>query len=158
MLHLHAHLAAGPRHALNDNRGGTFGFAIDDDLSALRDGVDDRLVGAAAGEITITSDDPDTPSKVLSLSGNSPSAAVSTFIADSGAFADTCAADITDMMLTIDNTGACPLQIDSVTIALGANAQPGDFVTPDGDTAGTTVSSGNSVQVPIRFQPSAFDN
>lgn len=115
-------------------------------------------VGAASGQVTIDSDDPDTPSKVLSLSGNSPSAAISTFIANSGAFADTCAADITDMSLTIENTGACPLRIDSVTIALGANAQPGDFVTPNGNAAGTTVSSGNSVQVPIRFSPSAFDN
>jgi hypothetical protein len=115
-------------------------------------------VGAAAGELTIDSDDPDTPSEVLDLTGNSPQAVISTFIADSGAFSNVCADDIKDINLTVENNGACPLELDLVSIALGANAQPGDFVIPSGNNDGTVIAPASSLQIPVRFSPTAFDN
>ena len=115
-------------------------------------------VGAATGQVEIDTDDPDTATKVLDLAGNSPVAVISTFIADSGAFSHVCADDIKDINLTVENNGTCPLELDLVSITLGANAQPGDFVIPSGNNDGTVIAAASSLQIPIRFSPTDFDN
>ena len=96
--------------------------------------------------------------KVLSANGTSEDAVINTFIANSGAFGEVCSGDLSDLNLTVQNDGTCLLEIDSASIVLGANAQAGDFVQPDGSADGTVVEPGNSVQIPIRFAPSAFDS
>ena len=115
-------------------------------------------IGAATGQVEIDTDDPDTPTKVLNLAGNSPVAVISKFIADSGAFNNVCADDIKDINLTVENNGTCPLELDLVSITLGANALPGDFVIPSGNNDGTVIAAASSLQIPIRFSPTAFDN
>ena len=108
--------------------------------------------------ISISHDGGNTASpKQITANGTSEDAVITSFLADAGAFGDVCAGDIRDLDLTINNDGSCPLEIDSVMIALGANAQVGDFDDPAG-VAGTIVEPGNSVLFPIRFSPSAFDN
>ncbi len=102
-------------------------------------------------------DSPPSP-KTLSANGHSEDAVVNTLIANAGSFGEVCAGDFWDLDLAVNNDGTCPLEIDSATIVLGANAQGGDFSTPAGNAAGTIVEPGNSVQLPIRFSPSAFDN
>lgn len=114
-------------------------------------------IGGATAQVEIDSDDPDTATKTLDLTGNSPTAIISTFIANSGSFNEVCSGDIFDLALTVQNDGACPLEIDLAFIALGTNALAGDFVTPDGNADGTVIAPASSIQIPIRFAPSAFD-
>lgn len=111
--------------------------------------------GAAAGTLSIGHNGENASSpKNISLSGNSPAAQINTFIANAGSFGDVCAGDLLDLNLTVQNDGACPLAIDSVGISGPA---AGDFTQPNGNAAGTVVAAGNSVQIPIRFAPDAFD-
>lgn len=112
-----------------------------------------------SGTISITHDAANTASpKQLTATGTSGDAIINTFLANSGAFGAVCRGDFLDLDLTVQNDGACPLEIDLASIVLGANAQPGDFVLPAGGAAGTVVEPENSVLIPIRFMPSAFDN
>jgi len=113
--------------------------------------------GSKSADLTIDSDDPAVPEKVIGLQGFAPSADIETFIADNGNFGEVCAGSFMDLNLTVQNNGACPLRIDSVGLTLGPNALVGDFDLPSGNVDGTIIESGNSVQVPIRFSPSVFD-
>ena len=109
--------------------------------------------------ISIVHDGTNTASpKQLTANGVSEDAVINTFIANNGDFGEVCADDFRDLELTVQNDGACPLEIDAASIVLGANSQPGDFKQPAGNAAGTVVVSGNSVSIPIRFSPAAFDS
>jgi hypothetical protein len=108
--------------------------------------------GVASEDVVITSNDDDSPT-IVQLTGNSPVAAISTFIADDGVFPETCSGLLSDLNLTIQNDGACNLQIDGVSLS-GADAS--DFELPSGSFAGTIIEAGNSLQVPVRFAPDNF--
>jgi extracellular elastinolytic metalloproteinase len=109
--------------------------------------------------ISITHNGTNTASpKTVTANGTSEDAIISTFIANEGSFGEVCAGSFADLPLTIQNDGACPLAIDTVSITLGTNALAGDFVAPDGAATGTIVEPGNAVQIPVRFSPSAFDS
>jgi hypothetical protein len=114
--------------------------------------VNNTTTGVKSANLTIASNDPDTPSLVLPLLGNVPMAVAETFIADSGSFSNVCADTIKDLELTIQNNGACPLSVTAVALS-GAN--PGDFSLPNG-FAPLVLESLNSVVMPVRFQPTEF--
>jgi len=108
--------------------------------------------GVASEDLVIVSNDDDSPT-IVDLTGNSPVAEISTFIADSGDFGNVCPDSFHDLNLTIQSNGACGLQIDDITIT-GADAS--DFELPDGSFAGTIIEAGNSLLVPVRFSPDNF--
>jgi hypothetical protein len=108
--------------------------------------------GAKSADLTIASNDPQTPSVVLALTGNAPPADPVVFIANSGAFGDVCADTLKDLELTIQNNGLCPLEVTAVALS-GTDAA--DFTLPDG-FAPAIVESLNSLVMPVRFQPTVF--
>ena len=95
--------------------------------------------------------------KIVNTSGNSPDAVLDVFIADSGSFGEVCSGQEQDINLTVTNSGPCSLEITNLSLILGTNAQPGDFVLPNNSLAGTVISPANSLQVPVRFNPDVFD-
>lgn len=73
-----------------------------------------------------------------------------TVIADSGAFGNVCQGSAKDMTLVLSNSGFKTLSIT------GMASSSGDFVVPGVDTYPIIIQSGDSIEVPIRFQPGSF--
>ena len=115
---------------------------------------DGLTAGTKSATFQISSNDADEPEIDLEFSCNTPLAEIDTFIADSGDFGEVCSGLFHDLNLTIQNNGACGLEIDDVSLS-GADAS--DFVLPDGSLAGTIVEAGNSILVPVRFTPASFN-
>lgn len=109
--------------------------------------------GDFTGELTIESNDADEPTLVFAMTGTGGEAAISTFIANSGNFGEVCEGLFSDLNLTIQNNGSCPLQINSVALS---GADMSDFELPNGTLAGTIIEAGNSLLVPVRFAPDNF--
>jgi hypothetical protein len=107
-------------------------------------------LGADAATITISSDDPDTPSKQVSVTGNTPPPDISTTIANNGDFGDVCRDDFKDLDLTITNSGLCALSVTDVSSNHTEFEEPGVMSYP------LTVAGGTSVAVPIRFAPTTL--
>ncbi|HEY4633995.1 MAG TPA: choice-of-anchor D domain-containing protein, partial [Candidatus Limnocylindrales bacterium] len=108
--------------------------------------------GAEGTNITIVSNDADSP-HLLAVTGNSPPAVVDAFIGDLGVFGNVCVeAVFKELPFTIQNNGACPLDIDGVTLTGGDVA---DFSLPVLPGT-TTLEPANSVVIPVRFNPTSF--
>jgi photosystem II stability/assembly factor-like uncharacterized protein len=105
--------------------------------------------GFEKATIRILSNDPGAPSVDLSATGTRGTGAVATAIANSGSFGNVCVGSFADEMLTIDNSGTCPLSIS------GIFASP-DFLAPSVVSYPLLVGAGDSVNVVVRFQPSTF--
>jgi hypothetical protein len=97
--------------------------------------------------IRITSNDPVTPNLDVEATGTGGIAALETVIPDNGDFGNACLGSFVDELLTINNSGTCPLLISSIT------ASPG-FLAPSVLAYPLRVDSGDSIDVVIRFQPS----
>jgi len=101
--------------------------------------------------IQINSNDQFEPSFQISASGTVKTQMISTLIADAGSFGNVCSAnDFHDLDLIIANPGCGLLEVSGITIA---GADSADF-----DMAGVMsfplqVAEGNSIAVPIRFDP-----
>ncbi|MBV9363047.1 MAG: choice-of-anchor D domain-containing protein [Solirubrobacterales bacterium] len=99
--------------------------------------------------IRIISNDPTAPFVDVSATGRQGMPAAVTAIANSGHFGDVCLGSFVDEELTINNSGACPLVISGIT------AGP-DFLAPSVRSYPLRVGPGDSIDVPIRFQPSSY--
>jgi Abnormal spindle-like microcephaly-assoc'd, ASPM-SPD-2-Hydin/Fungal fucose-specific lectin/Galactose oxidase, central domain len=97
--------------------------------------------------IRITSNDPVTPNVDVEATGTGGIAALETVIPDNGDFGNACLGSFVDELLTINNSGTCPLLISSIT------GSPG-FLAPSVLAYPLRVDSGDSIDVAIRFQPS----
>ncbi|HXB74587.1 MAG TPA: choice-of-anchor D domain-containing protein [Candidatus Acidoferrales bacterium] len=71
-------------------------------------------------------------------------------MANSGDFGNVCLGSFADEELTLNNSGVCPLSIISLT------SSAGDFITPSVAFFPLVVGPGDSIDLPIRFQPAAF--
>ena len=111
---------------------------------------DPNTAGDATATLTILSNDPATPEILATLDASVGEASFSTFIADSGEYGELCSGEFSDLNLTIQSNGSCPLEIDSITLS---GADGGDFDLPDGSLAGTIIEAGNSLLLPVRFTP-----
>ena len=73
-----------------------------------------------------------------------------TIIADSGNFGDVCTGSIKDLVLVLSNSGYNTLAITNLT------SSSADFLVPSVLSYPIIIESGNSIEVPIRFQPDSF--
>jgi Transmembrane protein 131-like N-terminal/HYDIN/CFA65/VesB-like, Ig-like domain/Abnormal spindle-like microcephaly-assoc'd, ASPM-SPD-2-Hydin len=106
--------------------------------------------GAAAGAVTIASDDPSSPA-TLPLAGHGIAPALSASPA-SVAFGTQLIGSATTQDVTLTNSGTAPLHLSGFGIA-GAN--PGDFAVASAPPLSAPVAAGDSVTVTVRFVPTA---
>jgi ASPM-SPD-2-Hydin domain-containing protein/HYDIN/CFA65/VesB family protein/Kelch motif protein len=104
-------------------------------------------LGAKAGVVRVFSNDPTSP-KVIQVSGNAPAPRLVTLIADSGSFGDVCLNSFSDQPLTLINAGLCPLTVTGI-------ASTAEFLVPSVHIFPFTIAPGTSIEIPIRFQPTA---
>ena len=97
--------------------------------------------------ITIVSNDPTSP-HVVPVRGAAPAPKANLIIADAGDFGEVRLGKFTDRDLVINNLGPCPLHVNGIV-----SAAPVVFVTPSVANFPLTVDGGDSIAVPIRFQP-----
>ncbi|MEX0317550.1 MAG: choice-of-anchor D domain-containing protein [Ruegeria sp.] len=107
--------------------------------------------GPSAAAITVFSNDPEGP-KTVRVSAESRPPRLVTIIADHGDFGDVCLKSHRDLMLTLNNSGRCPLTINSIS------SSSAEFVVADVASYPIVVGSGDFVQVPIRFEPASHGN
>ncbi|HLZ88662.1 MAG TPA: choice-of-anchor D domain-containing protein, partial [Puia sp.] len=100
--------------------------------------------------IRISSNDPGAPFVDLAVTGTKGTGRLETAIADSGSFGNVCLGSFADELLTINNSGPCPLSITNIT------SSSADFKAPGVTAYPLVVSPGGSLDVMIRFQPTAF--
>jgi hypothetical protein len=96
--------------------------------------------------ITIYSDDPAGP-KTIPVSGAVPTPRLTSLIADSGNFGKTCTGSFVDEPLILCNSGECLLSINSIT------STSGEFLVPQVLSYPINIGPGDSLPVPVRFQP-----
>jgi len=100
--------------------------------------------------IRVTTDDALEPELDLITSATPASGSLRTVIADAGDFGPCCLGAFVDRPLTLVNDGPCKLTID------GLHSSDGDFVVPGVVTYPLTLAAGNSLVMPIRFQPTGL--
>jgi photosystem II stability/assembly factor-like uncharacterized protein len=105
-------------------------------------------VGPDKAIIRIITNDPNAPVVDLLARGIIGSGRVSTAIANAGGFGDVCLGSIADQILTINNRGTCPLAISNI---IGSP----EFLAPSVLPYPLLVGAGDSIDVVIRFEPSA---
>ena len=103
--------------------------------------------GLERATIRIITNDPSAPIVDLPAMGTIGSGSLATAIANAGSFGNVCLGSIADQLLTINNRGTCQLSIRNVT------GSP-DFLAPTA-TFPLLVAAGDSIDVVVRFQPSA---
>lgn len=87
---------------------------------------------------------------VLNVSGRAAPPRLVSAIANNGDFGNTCVGDFSDQMLTLSNSAHCPLTIQSIATSSA------EFVLPSVQSFPILIGAGDSLQIPIRFQPSNF--
>jgi Abnormal spindle-like microcephaly-assoc'd, ASPM-SPD-2-Hydin/Kelch motif len=103
-------------------------------------------IGPAAGQITIASDDPDSPA-IVDLIGLSPAPRLVTIFANSGKFGDVCLHSFADKPLGLANAGGCTLEVTGIT------SSSVEFILPNVLVFPLTVAPGTAIDVPITFAP-----
>ena len=106
--------------------------------------------GLETATIRIISNDPNAPVVDLSATGLRGIATMVTAIGDSGDFGEVCLGQFVDRNLTVNNSGSCPLRVQ------GVNSSSAEFVPPAVSWYPIVVGAGDSVALPIRFQPISF--
>jgi hypothetical protein len=109
-------------------------------------------LGAKSANITVTSNDPVQPSKVIPVSGNTPPGKIA--VTGSGTFGNVCAATNAQQPITIANVGACNLNVSSVTVDNGLGGQCADF-TIRNNPFPNTLSHDSSLPVTEAFTPTS---
>ncbi len=99
--------------------------------------------------IRITSNDPVTPDFDIKTSGTRGTGSLETVIADSGNFGDVCVGGFSDMELMLNNNGPCQLSI------LGISSSSTEFEVPSVLSYPLILGAGDSIGIPIRFQPTS---
>jgi len=100
--------------------------------------------------IRIISNDPTAPFVDLMATGSQGTGRLATAITNNGDFGDICRGRFADEVLTINNAGDCPLSIWSIS------SSSVDFQAPGVASYPLKVSAGGSIDVMIRFRPTAL--
>jgi hypothetical protein len=105
-------------------------------------------LGSKSGVITIISDDP-SGAKTPTVTGVAPAPRLNLIFADTGDFGHVCVGKVLDKPLALTNSGPCTLSITGIT-----SSSP-DFEPLEVLSYPVTIAPGNSLEVPIRFHPTA---
>jgi hypothetical protein len=105
--------------------------------------------GPEASTITVFSNDLFSPEAVI-VSGTGVTPRLVLGIADSGNFGDVCRGSFRDEPLVVNNGSPCPLLISNIT------SSSAEFLPPEILSYPIAVAAGASVNIPVRFQPTAF--
>ena len=106
--------------------------------------------GNQSSTFSIVSSDPVTPTNTVKAFGTAVTPTISAFIANSGSFGDVCIGSFRDLDLVVNNSGGCTLVISNI---YSTSAQ---FLVPNVLNYPVVVHPGDSVIVPIRFQPTSL--
>jgi hypothetical protein len=106
-------------------------------------------IGPQSGTLTIASNDPTTPSATIAVSGSVGQPTIATMVVDSGDFGRVCEGTFRDKIVTIANTGTCPLTVTSIV-----SSSP-EFQTPQVLSFPLVIAPGTSIEVPIRLRPTS---
>ena len=102
-----------------------------------------------AATITVFSNDAGSP-RVLRVSGEAAPPRLVTIIADRGNFGDVCRGSFSDKMLILSNSERCPLTVSAIA------SSSSEFVVGDVLSYPLVIGAGDSVHVPVRFEPGSF--
>ena len=105
--------------------------------------------GFKSGKIEIFSNDPASP-HVVHVSGECPAPRLSMIMANRGNFGNCCVGSFVDEYLILNNSGKCTLTVT------GISSSAGEFIVPEVLSYPITVGPGDSLPVPIRFEPVSF--
>jgi hypothetical protein len=97
--------------------------------------------------IRINSNDPGAPAVDLAATGRGGVPSLELALPDNGDFGDVCLGSFVDRGLVINNRGPCPLRVRRVS-----SSSP-DFIPPAVTFYPLVVAPGDSLELPIRFQP-----
>ncbi len=101
------------------------------------------------GSVTINSNDPSQPlgNTVVGVQGTVPCPKIAATIPNGGKFGNVCSGNVSDLNLEVLNTGACNLNISSITSSSTQFALPGGplVLSPDAN-----------VDLPVAFQPAPY--
>jgi hypothetical protein len=84
------------------------------------------------------------------VSGTAPSPKANLIIANTGNFGKVCVGSFADEPLLVTNSGKCTLTIT------GTASSSGEFLAPQVISYPITISPGNALPLPTRFQPTSF--
>src|SRR5262249_34964605 len=104
--------------------------------------------GPKSGTIAVASNDPQVPSKVVSVSGNAPTGDIR--VTGSTDFSDVCAGVLAEKTISICNVGRCNLNVTNVSLV----APCPDFTLVNNPFP-AAVSHDFCVDVVIRFTPTS---
>jgi hypothetical protein len=107
-----------------------------------------KSFGAKAAKIRIDSNEPASPHHV-DVSGIAPRPRLSLVIADRGGFGKVCVGHFADEPLILNNSGHCPITVSGIASSSGA------FQLPEVVAFPLLIDSGDSLDLPIRFAPTA---
>jgi hypothetical protein len=105
-------------------------------------------IGLKFGKIKIFSNAPGSPHTV-DVSGDCPAPRLSLMLANRGNFGKCCVGCFVDECLIIDNSGKCLLTVTGISSSLP------DFVAPEVISYPITIGRGDSLPVPVRFEPTS---
>ena len=110
--------------------------------------------GPKSATLTVASNDPAAPTVPVNVSARVGQSTAVTVVADSGSFGEVCvgATKFRDLPVTINNSGSCPLTVTAIA------SSSSEFVVPQVLTFPLSVAPGDSVVVPVRFQPTSAGN
>jgi photosystem II stability/assembly factor-like uncharacterized protein len=100
--------------------------------------------------IRIVSNDPGAPVVDLTAIGLGGTGALETMIADNGNIGSVCLGSFAQQEVTLNNRGPCPLMVTGIT-----SSSP-EFFVPHVALFPLSIDAGDSIEVPIRFEPSSL--
>ena len=108
------------------------------------------VIGATdTATIRIECNDPTAPIVDLQASALAGTGLLSVAIADNGYFGEDCLGSFVDRDIVLNNAGTCDLQVLNI---ISSDAQ---FIVPEASYP-ILIAPGDSVSLPVRFQPAAF--
>jgi kumamolisin len=105
--------------------------------------------GFKAATLTISSNDPASP-HVIHVKGDAPTPRLDLAIAGTGDFGNACLGSFVDKPLVLTNSGKCMLLIPSIT------SSSSQFLVPEVLSYPLSIGPGDSLELPIRFEPTSF--
>ena len=106
-------------------------------------------LGPVSATITIFSDDPKGPHKIV-VRGDGVAPRLSLYLADTGRFGKVCVGSFKDESLILNNSGRCTLTVNAI------HSSAADFIAPNVLTFPLAIAAGSFLPVPIRFEPTSF--